>query len=94
MRIVLSVCNGLLLLLTSSVMADYPIAGIEPSRRPSSAPVIEWVMHTKAWYQNALTGVQRPYPPSLYFLDNQGNWHTPFNHPGMTGRYDFRGWHR
>ena len=28
------------------------------------------------------------------FLEDQGNWYTPFNHPGMTGRYDIRGWHR
>ena len=94
MRLYLPVCCSMLLLMTSSVSANYPIAGLEPSQRPAGAPVIEWVQHDKAWFERALTGVHKPYPRSLYFLDNQGNWHTPFNHPGMRGRYDIRGWHR
>jgi hypothetical protein len=77
----------------STLAADYPIAGVNPSQRPAGAPVIEWVQHDQAWYAQALTGIQPPYPPSLNFLDNQGYWHTPFNLPGMTGRYDIRGWH-
>jgi hypothetical protein len=71
-----------------------PIAGVEPFQRPQDAPVIEWVKHDQGWYQHALTGIQPPYPISLYFLDNQGYWYTPFNRPGMTGRYDLRGWHQ
>ena len=82
------------LIATSSVFGQYPIAGVEPSQRPQGAPVLEWVQHVKSWYQNALSGVQTPYPSSLYFLDNQGDWHTPFNLPGMTGPYDIRGWHQ
>ncbi|MCU7816074.1 MAG: hypothetical protein KZQ81_12945 [Candidatus Thiodiazotropha sp. (ex Rostrolucina anterorostrata)] len=93
MRTSLLVCGGALWLMAASVIADYPIAGIQPSLRPSGAPIIEWVNNDKAWYQHALTGIQQPYPRSLYFLDNQGNWYTPFNHPGMTGSYDLRGWH-
>ena len=38
--------------------------------------------------------VIQPYPYSLQFLEDQGNWHTPFTHPGMHGRYDIRGWYR
>ena len=72
----------------------YPIAGTTPWQRPAGAPVIEWVQHDKAWYAHALTGISRPYPRSLYFLDNQGNWYTPFNRPGMWPPYDIRGWHR
>lgn len=94
MRIILPVCSGTLLLLTSSVIAGYPVAGTEPSRRPIGTPVIEWVRHDKAWYEHALTGIQKPFPRSLFFLDNQGDWYTPFNHPGMRGRYDIRGWHQ
>lgn len=95
MRLFLPVCCGLLLLMmTSTVSADYPIAGIEPSQRPVGAPVIEWVRHDKSWYEHALTGVQKPYPRSLYFLDNQGDWYTPFIRPGMRGPYDIRGWHK
>lgn len=74
--------------------ADYPISGIEPSQRPEGAPMIEWVRHDKTWYQHSLTGTNPPYPRSLYFLDNQGDWYTPFNRPGMRGYYDIRGWHR
>ncbi|MCU7905975.1 MAG: hypothetical protein KZQ76_08965 [Candidatus Thiodiazotropha sp. (ex Epidulcina cf. delphinae)] len=94
MRIISPVCSGMLLLLTSSVLADYPVAGTEPSQRPVGAPVIERVRHDRAWYEQALTGIQKPYPLSLFFLDNQGDWYTPFNRPGMRGRYDIRGWHR
>lgn len=79
---------------TLSATAAYPIAGVNPDQRPQGAPVIEYVNHDKAWYQHSLTGINPPYPRSLYFLDNQGDWYTPFNRPGMLGRYDIRGWHR
>lgn len=69
------------------------IAGLNPDRRPANAPVISDVFKDQAWYTKALVGVTQPYPPSLRFLDDQGNWYTPFNRPGMTGRYDIRGWH-
>lgn len=90
-----TVLTGLLLSLTNQVMADrdYPIAGITPWQRPEGAPVIEWVQHDRAWYEKSLTGIPAPYPRSLYFLDNQGYWHTPFNQPGMLPPYDLRGWH-
>lgn len=95
MYVALSILSALFLSFAAlSVSADYPIAGIEPSQRPLNAPVIEWVRHDESWYRYALTGIQPPYPRSLYFLDNQGDWYTPFNRPGMTGRYDIRGWHR
>lgn len=70
------------------------IAGLNPDQRPINAPVILEVFKDQAWYAKALTGVTQPYPNSLRFLDDQGNWYTPFNRPGMTGRYDIRGWHR
>jgi hypothetical protein len=73
--------------------AEYPVAGITPDRRPENAPVISEVEHDGAWFRNALTGIDRPYPFSLKFLDDQGAWYTPFNRPGMTGPYDIRGWH-
>ena len=69
------------------------IAGEHPDRRPEKAPVITQVTRDSAWYQRALTGISPPYPASLRFLEDQGNWYTPFIHPGMTGRYDIRGWH-
>lgn len=69
------------------------IAGIDPSERPKSAPVISEQTKGPGWYADALTGITQPYPYSLRFLENQGNWHTPFNRPGMTGPYDIRSWH-
>ena len=70
------------------------VAGSTPWQRPAGAPVIDSVDHDSAWFRHALTGISRPYPASLRFLDDQGNWHTPFNRPGMTERYDIRGWHQ
>jgi hypothetical protein len=72
---------------------DAPIAGLEPSMRPAGAPVITTYPKDAVWYRYALTGVSRPYPASLRFLDDQGAWHNPFVRPGMTGRYDIRNWH-
>lgn len=85
-----------LLLATASALSegDRWIAGTQPSQRPSTAPRITTVDHPGAWYTFALHGVTRPYPQSLRFLEDQGNWHTPFNRPGMPGRYDIRGWHQ
>ena len=86
--------SGGAILLSSVAYAAYPIAGLAPDQRPAGAPVIEWVQHDKAWYENALTGITPPYPKSLYILDNQGYCYTPFNHPGIPGYYDIRGWYR
>ena len=76
----------------TSEEGGFPIAGTQPSQRPQVAPVISDVQRTPEWYKHALTGVRTPYPQSLRFLEHQGNWYTPFNHPGMPGRYDIRGW--
>ena len=84
----------LMLFITSVAHAEYPIAGVNPSQRPVNAPIIKWVQHDRAWYQKGLTGISQPYPRSLYFMDNQGNWYTPFTRPGMTGPYDIRQWHQ
>ena len=78
----------------ASVVAGYPIAGVTPYQRPAGAPVIQEVDKSGGWYSRALTGISQPYPNSLRFLEDQGNWYTPFNRPGMPGRYDIRGWYR
>ena len=75
------------------IAGDYSIAGTSPHERPVGAPVVDRVSKGDAWYQNALKGVSKPYPESLGVLEDQGNWYTPFIYPGMTGRYDIRGWH-
>lgn len=69
------------------------VAGLQPDRRPA-APVVTEVARPGEWYARAFTGIVQPYPWSLRFVNEQGNWHTPFREPGMTGRYDIRGWHR
>lgn len=74
--------------------AEYPIAGVQPDQRPEEAPRITEVQHDQAWYHRALHGVSEPWPSSLLFLDHQGDWYTPFNRPGMPGRYDIRGWYQ
>lgn len=79
---------------SAPALADDPIAGTTPSERPTGAPQITEVDRPASWYTAALHGVSRPYPYSLRFLEDQGNWYTPFNRPGMTGRYDIRGWHQ
>ena len=85
---------GCVILPAGVASAQGPVAGTAPDRRPDGAPVIARLEHDGAWFRRALTGVERPYPWSLRFLDDQGAWHTPFNRPGMTGPYDIRGWHR
>ncbi len=77
----------------ASSAAAYPIAGVNPSQRPEGAPRITQVNHDAQWYKSAVQGISEPYPASLKFLESQGNWYTPFNRPGMPGRYDLRGWY-
>ena len=71
----------------------YPIAGVRPWERPAGAPVITTFKKSPEWYAHALTGISKPYPASLRFLEDQGAWYTPFNQPGMLPPYDLRGWH-
>ena len=72
----------------------YPIGGSTPGQRPAGAPVIQTFEKDSTWYPEALKGIEGPYPSSLRFLADQANWYTPFNRPGMTGRYDIRGLHQ
>lgn len=76
-----------------AVSSLYPIAGVNPAERPAGAPTQPPLEKTNDWYAHAVTGVEEPYPASLQFLESQGRWYTPFNRPGMPGRYDIRGWH-
>jgi hypothetical protein len=82
-----------ILLAGASTAGEYPIAGVSPHERLPGAPVIRSVSKGPEWYQRALTGLEPPYPSSFRFLEDQGNWSTPFNRPGIPGPYDIRGWH-
>lgn len=89
-----AVFGCLALTTVAAAQNDVFIAGVKPQQRPESAPVISKVSDDAAWKKSALHGVSKPYPDTLKFLNNQGNWFTPFAHPGMTGPYDIRGWHK
>jgi len=82
------------LLSSTGFAKDVFVAGVTPGKRPENAPVISGVIKPDGWYGHALTGISQPYPNSLHFLENQGNWFTPFIHPGMPGPYDIRRWHK
>jgi len=77
----------------ASVPEPLFIAGTTPWERPPAAPFLVPKPKDSSWYARALTGIAPPYPASLSFLEDQGAWYTPFNHPGMTAPYDIRHWH-
>lgn len=83
-----------LALLAGAAGAEYPVAGTQPHARPAGAPTITAVTRDQGWYQRAVHGISQPIPPSLGWLDSQGNWYTPFTRPGMPPPYDIRGWHK
>ena len=68
------------------------VAGTTPDRRPENAPAAP-PFTAVGLTPEALHGISGEIPASLSFLNNQGAWYTPFTRPGMTGRYDIRGWH-
>lgn len=68
------------------------VAGLEPSARPATAPVITTFAPADAWKAQALRGIREPHT-GLGFLKDQGAWYTPFNRPNLPGRYDIRGLH-
>lgn len=90
----LAAATALVVMTNTGFAAPAWIAGVHPDRRPAQAPVIKTVAKDSNWYRRALHGVEPPYPASLRFLEDQGNWYTPFIHPGMTPPYDLRGWHK
>ncbi len=69
------------------------VAGLAAHQRPAGAPVVREFAPAPRWRSYSLTGVSEPVPASLGFLNSQGAWYTPFNHPGMPGYYDLRNWH-
>ena len=70
------------------------VGGRVPHERPKAAPVVDAVAaKDDQWYANATHGLPGPHPANFRFLEDQGNWFTPFTRPGMTGPYDMRHWH-
>ena len=70
------------------------VAGVQPDRRPQNAPRVTQVEHDQAWRDRTRRGISQPYPPALEFIESHGHWYTPFDRPGMPGRYDIRTLHR
>ena len=68
-----------------------PTAGLSPWQRPAGAPRTATAPPREP--TRALYGIATPIPASLKFLDDQGNWYTPFTEPGMPAPYDLRSWH-
>jgi hypothetical protein len=73
--------------------AEPVIAGLSPHQRPVDAPILGQFSPDLKWRARTLHGISEPVPPTLRFIDSQGAWYTPFDRPGMPGRYDLRGWH-
>lgn len=69
-----------------------PVAGVRPYERPAGAPVMQASDRDRS-DERQFRGVVAPYPATLRFVANHGGWFTPFTEPGMTGRYDLRGYH-
>lgn len=83
---------GALALVSAGIASThtYPVAGVAPNQRPEGTPTIT----SATLPTTALHGVLDPPPESIgKFIKDQGNWYTPFFHPGMTGPYDIRDWH-
>jgi hypothetical protein len=76
-----------------SATAANETAGVRPDIRPQGAPEITEFNRPDGWYDEALIGVEEPYPYSLRFLESQEAWYTPFSRGGMLPPYDLRGWH-
>mgnify|MGYP001237767044 CR=1 FL=1 len=68
------------------------VAGLDPSRRPAAVPTLTAAARPPGWRERAVYGIGEP-TTGLRFVDDQGGWYTPFMLPGMTDRYDLRGWH-
>ena len=69
------------------------VAGLQPDRRPAQAPRLSASAPDAATIQRRLKGVEAPWPGNVGRIAAQGAWYSPMFAPGMTGRYDLRGWH-
>lgn len=92
----LSAAPAALLVFSSILFAAEPdavaIGGMRPFERPAEAPALRASDRDRSEARQ-LRGVDAPYPKSLRFVADHGGWFTPFTEPGMTGRYDLRGYH-
>lgn len=85
----LLLCNAMPSAAQSEAMV---VGGLRPHERPADAPVMRASDRARS-DSRQMKGVAEPYPRSLRFVADHGGWFTPFTEPGMTGRYDLRGYH-
>lgn len=90
----LLVCALIALGLTGTARGADFVAGSAPAQRPANAPTIKQHQITPEALGKRLHGVADPLPPNVVDAALAGAWFMPLAHPGMTGPYDLRGWHR
>ncbi|MDR2851999.1 MAG: hypothetical protein LBV61_02920 [Burkholderiaceae bacterium] len=69
------------------------IAGLQPDRRPDTAPQLAQATRTPYQVERALHGIEAPVPGNVQSIAATGNWWVPLRAPGMSAPYDLRGWH-
>lgn len=84
---------ALLLQVPAQGAAQTFVAGLQPERRPASAPSLGAIPVDEATKVQRLQGIAKPWPGNLETIAVQGNWYFPLFRPGMPGRYDLRGLH-
>jgi len=80
--------------LTGSAWSAGFVAGSAPAQRPANAPTIKEFQISPEALGKRLHGITDPLPPNVVNAALAGPWFMPLAHPGMTGPYDIRGWHR
>lgn len=84
---------ALLLQIPAQGMAEGFVAGLQPDRRPASAPTAAATPVDESLKVQRLQGIDKPWPGNLETIAAQGNWYSPMFRPGMPGPYDLRGLH-
>jgi len=69
------------------------VAGLQPDRRPDTAPHVTEVTRTPEQVERMLHGIDKPVPGNVESIAATGNWWVPLRYPGMNAPYDLRGWH-
>ena len=69
------------------------VAGLQPDRRPDTAPRVTEAVRTPEQLEQALHGIEKPVPGNVESIAATGNWWVPLRRPGMNEPYDLRGWH-
>jgi hypothetical protein len=66
------------------------VAGLQPDRRPESAPVVAAAPLDDKEVARRLRGLEGAPPKELNWVAQEGPWYSPFGLPGMGGPYDWR----